>query len=96
MQPLACVTVWSCPPIVIVPVRAGPVFAPTEKLTVPLPVPLAPDVIVSHGAEATLVQPQPLAAVTAIAVALPPPAPTVCDVGLMPTVHPLVCVTVWT
>lgn len=34
------------PPTVMVPVRAGPVLAATEKLTVPLPVPLAPPVIV--------------------------------------------------
>jgi hypothetical protein len=29
-----------CPPIVIVPLRASPTFAPYEKLTVPEPVPL--------------------------------------------------------
>src|SRR5262249_51591446 len=42
------VNVW--PAIVIVPLRAAPVFAATEYVTVPLPVPLLPAVIVIHDA----------------------------------------------
>ena len=41
VQPLACVTVYVLPPAVIVPVRAGPVFAAMLKFTVPVPLPLA-------------------------------------------------------
>ena len=42
-----CVTVKVCSATVIVPVRATPAeLAATEKLTVPLPAPEAPDVIV--------------------------------------------------
>ncbi len=39
-HPFAWSTVNVCPPIVIVPLRASPTFAPNEKLTVPEPVPL--------------------------------------------------------
>src|SRR5262245_41740271 len=38
------------PPIVSVPLRAGPSVAPTLKLTVPLPEPLAPSVTVIQSA----------------------------------------------
>jgi hypothetical protein len=37
-----------CPAIVIVPERPGPLVAATVKLTVPLPLPLEPDVIEIH------------------------------------------------
>ncbi|MCU1386108.1 MAG: hypothetical protein JWL71_4805 [Acidobacteria bacterium] len=62
----ACVTVKVWPPIVSVPARAAPVFAATLKLTVPLPVPDAPPVTVSHPALALAVHVQlPAEAVTA-------------------------------
>lgn len=41
-----CFILKSRRPIVIVPLRGGPVFAATEKVTVPLPVPMLPEVIV--------------------------------------------------
>jgi hypothetical protein len=46
----ACDTVNVLPAIVSVPVRAVPVLAAAVKPTVPLPVPLVPDVTVSHDA----------------------------------------------
>ena len=41
-----CFILNSCLPIIMVPLRGGPVFAATEKFTVPLPVPTPPEVIV--------------------------------------------------
>jgi hypothetical protein len=62
----ACDTVKVCAPIVSVPVRAAAVLAAAVKVTVPLPVPEAPPVIVSHAAFAAAVQAQVVAdAVTA-------------------------------
>lgn len=55
----ACVTVNARPPIVSVPVRAGPTFVPTLNPTDPFPFPLAPDVTVSHAALVTAVHPHP-------------------------------------
>lgn len=75
-------------------VRAGPGFELVVKLTVPLPLPLAPAVIVIQPSDETLVQPQPGAAVTAIAAPLPPAEATVCAGGLMPTAQDPACVTV--
>ena len=49
-------------------------------MTVPLPVPLAPDVIVIHDALLTAVHPQPLLAVTAT-LPDPPLDPKLCNVG---------------
>jgi len=40
----------ACPPIVTVPLRAAPLLAAALTVTLPLPVPLAADVIVIHGA----------------------------------------------
>ena len=51
--------------MVTVPMRASPVFAAALMTTVPLPLPLAPDVIVSHDALLVVVQAQPAAADTA-------------------------------
>ena len=52
------VNVW--PPAVIVAVRADVlVFAATEKATVPFPLPLAPEVTVTHAAELVAVHAQP-------------------------------------
>ena len=55
----------------IVADRFGPVLPVTEKFTVPVPVPLAPDVIVTKVLGVTAVQLQPPGAVT---VKLPLPA----------------------
>ena len=52
---------------------AGPVFAPTEKFTVPLPVPLAGLAIVIHVVVVVAVHAHPAGAVTATGDALPPP-----------------------
>jgi hypothetical protein len=61
--------------MVIVPVRAGPVFAATVKLTDPVPMPAAPAVIVIHdGALLTAVHAHVAPVVTAIAVPAPPAA----------------------
>ncbi len=61
----ACVTVYVCPPAVIVAVRAAPVFAATVTTTVPVPVPLA-GATVAHAALLDAVQPHVVAlAVTA-------------------------------
>jgi hypothetical protein len=59
-------TVNVIPAIVRVPFReVVPAFAAAVKLTVPLPEPLAPDVIVIHESLLTAVQAQPACAVTA-------------------------------
>ena len=69
----ACETVNVWPAMVNVPVRElEPVLAATEKVTVPLPVPLAPDVIVIQVALLVAVQGQPLLAAT-LELPLPPP-----------------------
>ncbi len=68
--------------MVIVPLRAEPVFAPTLKPTDPLPVPLAPDVTVIHDALLVAVHVQLLAdAVTAMGVPAPAVAGTESLVG---------------
>jgi hypothetical protein len=63
------------------PVRGGPVLAAIEKLTRPLPLPLAPEEIVIHGVLVVAVQAQPAAAVTSTPVA-PPAAAGVSVSGL--------------
>jgi hypothetical protein len=80
------------PAIVSVPVRAAPGFAVALNRTCPLPVPLAPEVIVSH--EALLVAVHAQDAVTEIAVPAPPAAPMVWLVELIDGVHDPDCVTV--
>src|SRR3954452_10136832 len=61
----ACVTVMVWPPMVSVPVRAElPLLTSTWNETVPLPVPFAPAVTVSHEALLIAVQVQPAGAVT--------------------------------
>jgi hypothetical protein len=84
----ACVTVNVCPPIVNVPLRCDEFgLAVALKLTVPLPVPLAPLVIVSHDvALLTAVHEQPPGAVTAVD---PVAAPNASDalVGATEYVH---------
>jgi hypothetical protein len=61
----ACVTVKVSPPTVIVPVRLERlVFAATVNATVPVPEPLAPDVIEIHEAAVVAVHVQPASAAT--------------------------------
>jgi hypothetical protein len=58
-------TLKVCPAMLSVPVReVVAVFALAEKLTVPLPLPEAPAVIVSHDAPLVAVHAQPTAALT--------------------------------
>jgi len=68
----ACVTVYVCPPIVIVAVRATPVFAATVTVTVADPVPL-PGANVAHVALLDAVHPHVVAlAVNVTVTALAP------------------------
>ena len=75
------VKVW--PAIVSVPVRALPEFDATLKVTVPLPVPLLPDVIVSQPALLAAVHGHPDAADTATELPAPPLLPIDCVDGLI-------------
>jgi hypothetical protein len=69
----ACETVNAWPAIVSVPERElVPVLAATEKVTVALPVPLAPAVMVIQAAPLVAVQLQPLLVAT-LELPLPPP-----------------------
>ena len=63
-------------------------MAETVNATVPLPVPLAPLVIVIHGVVVVAVHAQPAAVVTVTGVAAPPEADTACPVGLVLAAHP--------
>ena len=81
-QPLAWLTVKVWPAAVIVPLRAGPLFAVALQLTEPLPVPDAPDVTVSQDVLLlTAVQAQP-ALVVRLTEPLPPAAVGEALVGL--------------
>jgi hypothetical protein len=71
LHAVACVAVNVWLAIVSVPERPGPSFAATENVTVPLPEPLAPDLMVIQDALLALVQAQPATIVTVIG----PPAP---------------------
>ncbi len=86
LQPLSCVTVKVWPETLMVPERAGPELPWMKYPTAPLPLPLAPEVTVIHGALLDAAHPQPPAAVTAT---LPnaPDAATFALVGL--SVSPL-------
>ena len=81
-QPLPWFSVKVWPPIVSAPDRGAPELAATLYCTVPLPVPLAPDVIVSQGALLAAVHEQPSPALT---VTLPVPPLT----GAFPLVDPI-------
>jgi hypothetical protein len=59
--------------MVIPPLREAPVFEATETETVPFPLPLLPDVMVTHESPLDAVHAQPCAAVT-LTNALPPEA----------------------
>jgi hypothetical protein len=62
-------------------------------LTVPLPVPLTPEVTVIHDALLTAVQPQPPPAVT-VTLPDPPLEPKLCDAGVALMLHAAASVTV--
>ena len=82
MDAAACVTVNVWPAMVRLPERAAPVLAATLYVTDPSPLPLAPEVTVTHAAPLLAVQAQPVPADTAI-VPVPPKAPTGALVGLI-------------
>ena len=91
-----CVTVTVCPAMVIAPVRCVvPVFGATLKLTLPFPVPLGVPVSVIQVTPVNELHPHPAAAVI-VTDPVPPPAGTVCDVGLTAYVQgaAAACVTV--
>jgi hypothetical protein len=75
VQPCPWFTVKVRPAIVSVPDRAGPVVDATVKLTVPSPLPFAPEVTVIHDALLFAVQVQPAPELTVVE-PLPPPAGT--------------------
>src|SRR5437764_10466386 len=77
-----------------VPVRAAAELAAALKLTVPFPLPLAPDVSVIHESLLVDVQVQPEPAEMLIGVPGPPVASTAWLVGLIEAEHPPLCVTV--
>ena len=81
-----CEIVSVCPPTVIVPVRAAPLFAATVKFTVPLAFPLL--VVVIHVTELAADQLQP-AAVATVAVPAPPLIVKAAVLGV-PAVNPYV------
>jgi hypothetical protein len=92
-QEPACVTENDWLAIVSVPVRALPVLAVTENATEPLPLPLAPDVIVSHASALDAVQAHPAAMFTAVEL-LPAVAAIDALAGANVARHEPVCVTV--
>jgi hypothetical protein len=67
--------------MVSVPVRAGPVFGSTLNRTEPFPLPLAPDVMLIHGALLVAVHVQPPVVDTCTFVSLSPLAGTDRAVG---------------
>jgi hypothetical protein len=81
--------------MVAVPVREAPLLGSIVSSTVPLPLPLAPDVTLIHGAlpAAAAVQAQPPGEVT-LTLSGPPPAAGDADSGAMAKVHPSACDTV--
>jgi hypothetical protein len=81
-----CVIVAVLVPIWIVADRDPLLLAAAVNVTVPLPCPLLPPVMVIHGAEAVAVQLQPLAEATAIE-PLPPDAAIVCVAGSSVKLH---------
>ena len=86
-------TVCVCVPMLMVPVRPLPGFAATVNVTLPLPVPDAPPVIVIHDVVVEAVQAHPPEAETATADPLPAVAGTDCERGLIDVAHDPGCVT---
>jgi hypothetical protein len=85
-HPAACVIVNVCPATVIVPVRAGPVFAVTAYATVPLPAPPVLPATEIHDALDETVHAQPAPAVT-VTVPAAASAPIVREPGEMLKLH---------
>ena len=79
--------------MVIVPVRCGPVLEAAVNCVTPLPLPLAPAVMVIQALLLVAVQEHPVAVVT-LTDPDPPLAGRLCEVGLMMNTQPLFCVTV--
>jgi hypothetical protein len=75
-HPPDCWTVKARPPAVMVAVRSAPLFASIANCTVPLPDPLAPAVMRTHGSDAAAVHAQPAPALKLIE-PVPAPAPKV-------------------
>lgn len=75
------------PAIVSVPERPGPVVAAALNVSVPFPLALAADVIVSHAALLVAVQAQPAPAPT-VTEPVPPAGATFCESGVIVNVHP--------
>jgi hypothetical protein len=88
VQPLACVSANVWPPMVSVAERGPPLVALTAYCTVPLPLPFAPEVIVSHGALLVALQAQSAPAVT-LTLPAPPAAATFAVEGLIANEQPL-------
>ena len=79
----ACVTVNTWPPTLTVPVReVRAVFAAMVSPTVPLPVPLAPELTIIQAAALAAFQAQPVPAVT-LMLAVPPAAAVFVLAGLI-------------
>jgi hypothetical protein len=94
VQPVFWLTVTDCPATVSAPLRAIPTFCDAVNATVPLPLPAAPDVTVSHGVAVVAVQAQPDTAVTDTDGPVPPPAGIVAVVGETTYEQPVACDTV--
>ena len=87
----------ACPPIVTVPLRAAPLLAAALTVTLPLPVPLAADVIVIHGAFDVAVHAHDAFVAVSVVVVVAPSGGTVAFGGDSVKVHgggAAVCVTV--
>jgi hypothetical protein len=82
-----CVTANVRPAIVKLPVRTLPVFAAAENATAPLPLPLAPWLMVSHESPVDAVHAQPAPMVTAIDGPTPPAAAIVALEGFSDAAH---------
>jgi hypothetical protein len=93
LHPDSCVTVNVWPSTTIVPVRAVEAFADTANSTLPGPFPLAPDVMLIHGALAAAVHAQDNGVLTAKDPE-PPAAETVCPFDESVNVQPPDCTTV--
>jgi hypothetical protein len=79
---------------VIVPVRPAPELAAAVKVTAPLPVPLAPVLMVIHGVAVVAVHAQAAVVVTFTGEPAPPAIPIDWLAGLIAYEQPLVCVSV--
>ena len=74
VHPASWLTVKVLPAMVMVPLRAGPVFPDAEYPTVPLPVPLEPEVMVIQSALLVAVQVQVLSEAVTVILPFPPEA----------------------